>query len=79
MSLNKLMSLVKNLPTQLRETREKNWTEKSIDKKPLELNVKIWEENRKIIDIIDEKTFQPGSRTKKEKPRFVIRGGTWLE
>ena len=36
------------------------------------------DENRKIIDIIDEKTFQPGLRTKKEKPRLVERGGTCL-
>ena len=34
------------------------------------------EENRKIIsvDIIDEKTFQPGLRTGKEKPRLMERG-----
>ena len=36
------------------------------------------EENRKIIsvDIVDEKTFQPGLRTGKEKPRVVERKGT---
>ena len=39
----------------------------------------MWEENRKIIDIVDEKTFQPGLRTGKEKPRFVVRGGTLVE
>ena len=33
------------------------------------------EENRKIIDIVDEKTFQPGLRTGKEKPRLMERGG----
>ena len=35
----------------------------------------MWEENQKIIDIVDEKTFQPGLRTGKEKPRLVERGG----
>ena len=78
-SLNRIMSLVKNLPIQLRETGEVNRTGESIGKKPPELNVKMWEENRKIIDIIDKKTFQPGARTRKEKPRFVMRKGTWLE
>ena len=35
-------------------------------------------ENRKIIsvDIVDEKTFQPGLRTGKEQSRVVERGGT---
>ena len=33
------------------------------------------EENRKIIDIVDEKTFQPRLRTEKEKPRLMERGG----
>ena len=36
----------------------------------------MWEENRKIIDIVNEKTFQPRPRTGKEKPRFVVRGET---
>ena len=79
MSLNRIMPLVKNLLNQLRETGEENRTGKSIDKKPPELDIKIWEENQKIIDIIDEKTFQLGLKTGKEKPRFVMRGGTWLE
>ena len=35
----------------------------------------MWEENRKIIDIVDEKTFQPGLRTGKEKPRLMERKG----
>ena len=36
--------------------------------------------NRKIIsiDIVDKKTFQPGLRTRKEKPRLVERGKSWL-
>ena len=79
MSLNKIMLLVKNLPTQLREIEEENQIGESIDKKPSEFDVEMWEKNWKIIDIIDEKTFQPGPRTGKEKLRFVIRGGTWLE
>ena len=36
----------------------------------------MWEENQKIINIINEKTFQPGPRTRKEEPRFGIRRGT---
>ena len=45
-------------------------TEKgSIDEKPSELNKKIWEENQKIINIVDEKTFQSGLRTRKKKPK----------
>ena len=51
------MSLVKNLPTQMMETREENRTRKSIDKKPPRLNKKMWKENQKIINIVDEKTF----------------------
>ena len=38
------------------------------------------EENQKIInvDIVDEKTFQPGLKTRKEKSRVVEREGTWF-
>ena len=47
-----------------------DWREKldkgSIDKKPLELDEEMWE-NQKIIDIIDKKIFQPRLRTGKEK------------
>ena len=40
-------------------------------------------ENRKIVDIVNEKTFQPGLPVRKVKPRLVVRrlvvrGGTWL-
>ena len=76
MSLNRIMLLVKTLLTQLRETGEENRTRESIDKKPPELDIEMCEENRKIIDIVNEKTFQPGLRIRKEKPRFVMRGGT---
>ena len=38
----------------------------------------MWEENQKIIDIVNEKTFQPGLRIGKEKPRLVEKGGTWF-
>ena len=38
----------------------------------------MWEENQKIIDIVNKKTFQPGLRTGKEKPRLDERGGTCL-
>ena len=36
------------------------------------------EENQKIINIVDEKTSQPGLKTGKEKPRLVEKGGTCL-
>ena len=52
-----IMSLVKNLSNQLWETEKENRRRESIDEKPPELNEKMWEENRKIIDIINEKTF----------------------
>ena len=29
----------------------------------------MWKKNQKIIDIVIEKTFQPGLRTRKEKPK----------
>ena len=67
------MPLVKNLPTQLWETGEENWKWESINEKPLELNVKMWEKNQKIIDIVDEKTCQPQLRTEKKKPRFMMK------
>ena len=43
------------------------------------LDEEMWKENLKIIDIIDEKTFQPGLRTRKKKPRFVVRRGTLVK
>ena len=48
------MSLVKNLSTQLWETEEENRRWESIDEKPLGLDEEMWEENRKIIDIVNE-------------------------
>ena len=41
----------------MRETGKENRTRESIDEKPPKLNEEMWEENRKIIDIVDEKTF----------------------
>ena len=38
----------------------------------------MWKENWKIIDIVDEKTFQPELKTGKEKPRLVEREGIYL-
>ena len=67
---------MKNLPTQLWETKEENRIWEPIDEKPPELDEEMWEENQKIIDIIDEKTFQPGPRAGKQKPKFVMKGGT---
>ena len=49
------MSLVKNLLAQW-ETEEENWI-KDQSIKNLPTNEEDKEENRKIIDIIDEKTF----------------------
>ena len=37
------------------------------------------EENQKIINIVNEITFQPGLRIGKEKPRVVERRGTWFD
>ena len=37
------------------------------------------EENQKIIDIVNEKTFQPGLKIEKEKPRLVERKKTYLK
>ena len=37
--------------------------------KTSELDEEMWKENQKIIDIVNEKTFQPGLRTGKEKPK----------
>ena len=53
----------------MRETGEENRTRETIDEKPPELDEEMWEENRKIRDIVDEKTFQPGLRIGKEKPK----------
>ena len=53
-----------------------NWgvkpDKRSINKKPPELDEEKWEENRKIIDIIDKKTFPSGLRTRKEKPEDCV-------
>ena len=70
------MSLVKNLLTQLWEIEEENQIRELIDEKPPKLDEEMWEENQKIIDIVNKTTFQPGPMTGKEKPRFVVRGGT---
>ena len=44
--------------------------------KNLPTNEEDWRGKPKdLIDIVDEKTFQPGLRTGKEKPRLVERGG----
>ena len=61
------MSLVKNLLTQWWEDWGGKPDKGSIDEKPPELDEKMWEENQKIIDIVNKKTFQPGLRKRKEK------------
>ena len=48
------MSLIKNLLTQLWESEEENRRRESIDEKPPELDEEMWDENRKIIDIVYE-------------------------
>ena len=72
------MSLVKNLLTQW-ETEEKHRT-RDQSMKNLPTDERDRKENQKIIsiDIVDEKTFQPGLRTGKEKSRVVERGETWF-
>ena len=54
----------------MRETGEENQTRESIDEKPPELDEEMWEENRKIMDIVDEKTFQPGQRQGRKKRKW---------
>ena len=49
MSLNSIMSLVKNLPTQWRKTEEKNRTRKSINKKSPKFDERMWEENQRYV------------------------------
>ena len=39
----------------------------------------MWEENQKIIDIINEKIFQLRLKIEKKKPRFVVRRRTLVE
>ena len=63
----------------MRETIEKSWTKESINEKLLELNEEMWEKNQNIIDIVDEKTFQPELRIGKKKSKFVMRGKTLVE
>ena len=70
------MSLVKNLLTQW-ETKEENRTKDQLMKN-LPTNEGDGDENRKIINIVNEKTFQPGLRTEKQKPRVVERRRMWF-
>ena len=70
------MSLVKNFLTQWETEVENRTRDQSM--KNLPTDEEDGEENRKIIDIVNEKTFQPGLRTGKEKPRLVERRGTWF-
>ena len=49
------MSLVKNLPTQLWEIEKENRRRESIDEKPPELDEEMWEENRKIVNLLMNK------------------------
>ena len=46
--------------------------------KNLPTNEENREKNWKIIDIVNEKTFQPELKTGKEKLRLVERGKTYL-
>ena len=54
----------------MRETGEENRTRESIGDKTPELNEEMWEGNRKIMDIVDEKTFQPGQGQGKKDRRW---------
>ena len=51
------MLLVKNLPTQWWEDWGGRPDKGPINEKPPEFNKEMGEENQKIIDIVDEKTF----------------------
>ena len=42
----------------MKETGKENRRRESINEKLLKLNKEIWKKNQKIIDIVDEKTFQ---------------------
>ena len=72
------MSLVKNLLTQWVTEEENRTKDQSI--KNLPTNEGDGEENQKIIsvDIVDEKTIQPGLKIGKEKPRLEERRGMWF-
>ena len=63
----RIMSLVKNLPTQLWETEEENWIWESINKKPPELDEEIWEKNWKIIDIVNRKNLPTWTKEREGK------------
>ena len=54
----------------MRETGEENRTRESIDEKPPELDEEMWEENRKIMNIVDEKIFQPGQGQERKNRRW---------
>ena len=54
----------------MRETGEENRTKESIDEKLPELGDEMWEKNRKIMDIVDKKTFQPGQRQGKKNQKW---------
>ena len=43
---------------------------RSIDEKSPELNEEMWEENRKIMNIVDKKTFQPGKGQRRKNRRW---------
>ena len=73
-SLNKIMSLVKNLPTQLWEDWGGKPDKRSIDEKlPNQWGRQGGKPKDYSVDIVNEKTFQPGLKTGKEKPRLVER------
>ena len=62
----------------MKETGEENRTKDQLMKN-LSTNEGYWGGKPKnLIDIVNEKTFQPGLRTEKEKPRMMERGGTWF-
>ena len=54
MSLKGLCLWWKTSPPSYRRLKKENRRRESIDEKPPELDEKMWEENRKIVDIVDE-------------------------
>ena len=54
----------------MKKTGEENWIRESIEEKPPKLNEEMWKENRKIMDIINEKTFQSEQRQGRKNRRW---------
>ena len=56
----------------MRETREKNLTQESINEKPLELDEEMWKKNRKTIDIGNEKNLPTWTKDRGGKTEVYV-------